>query len=390
MKRFENCDFCGGDYLPLVFPMRDQKVMLISAAPSLQAVYKPLTSVRFFRRVCFALFGDKYLREKTQCEKYLLEFYDGGIYWTHYRKCYDPRLGNLSLVDDVCAKRYLADEVRTLKPELIIVLGSEIEEKVRAIIPRGKTDPIYMPFPDAYNAADFEEVRKKLRPYLKHVKKSGFTYKSVIDRYVDESGQTRGQLAHLRFELGALERMFDGTTVDVSDNRIESLWYRNIVVPNMQRCAKLVSVYSFAENQIKTLLYENKKGFKKGLDSSHSATESRLKFCWANDLKDYVDTSYPHTRLSEEIRLLRQRIVGLTLFRNAIVHGGGFVSKEILDEILLHGNHPSTDRDGPELLPGIFLLAGTVFISSEGEQTLTDLARRVTELLCEICERERL
>ena len=388
-QALEDCAWCGRTaYLPFTFPLKNQEVMLISANPSLQAVYKPLPSVRFFRRVCFALFGDKYLREETKCEKYLLEFCDGGIYWTHYRKCYDPSLKDYSLIDDTCAKRYLAHEVPALKNlKLIIVLGDEIAEKVKAqtgALARARNiETIYKPFPNPRNAALFEEVREKLGPYLKHVR-SGFTHRSAVDKYVDESGETRGHQAHLRFELGALEKVLDGTPVDVSDNRVESLWYKNLVVPNMRRCSMLVSVYSFVENQIKTLLYECDTEHGRKLISMGRSSRSLSKKCWADALLDYVRMTNPTTAMLQEAQCIRDQIRMLTLLRNAVVHGGGFVSKEVL----LHGKYAGNTRFKTDLLPGVFLLAGTVFISKEGEATLANLARRTTELLCKICERE--
>ena len=42
---------------PFYFQFQSQKVMLITSAPSFQAVYRQLSSIRFFRNVYLALLG---------------------------------------------------------------------------------------------------------------------------------------------------------------------------------------------------------------------------------------------------------------------------------------------------------------------------------------------
>ena len=255
-ERLGACKACGlSDYSPFVFPLKDQKVMIISAMPSVQAMYKPLTSIRFFRRLCVALLGDGYLRRGTQCEKYLLEFCDGGLYWTHYRKCFDPRLKDISKVDDACARTYLADEVEALRPKLklIVVLGDAIAERVRAITGRCGIETLYMPFPTADNADKFADIRQKIVPHLKHMRSIGML--DLPDRLPDESGESSGLGTHLSFAIKALERALRWKRMNVSS--VEDLWYKNLVVPNMRRCSKLVSACSYSENQIKVALHEH-------------------------------------------------------------------------------------------------------------------------------------
>ena len=100
------CNGCSQTaYMPFCFPIHNQPVMIVSAIPSLQAMYKPLSSIRFFRNLCYALLGDVVLRDKTRAGYYLREFCDsnGCIYWTHYRKCYQPELNSF----DELAERML-------------------------------------------------------------------------------------------------------------------------------------------------------------------------------------------------------------------------------------------------------------------------------------------
>ena len=58
-EKMKNCSKCGnGKYTPFCFKISSQKVAVITACPSMQAEYKPFTSIRFFRKMCIALFGD--------------------------------------------------------------------------------------------------------------------------------------------------------------------------------------------------------------------------------------------------------------------------------------------------------------------------------------------
>ncbi|MGE5580205.1 MAG: hypothetical protein ACM3WU_09205 [Bacillota bacterium] len=166
-KRIGSCRLChGGAYVPFFFPLKKQPIMLISAMPSVDAMYRPLYSIRFFREVCLALFGYRYLAEEPDCEKYLLEFCDGNIYWTHHRKCYDPALDDLSDVDDRCATEHLANEVDALRPKIILIVGNEsTRRKVRRHVQSDTALVIEKPFPDGTNTAEFEDVRETIAPW---------------------------------------------------------------------------------------------------------------------------------------------------------------------------------------------------------------------------------
>jgi hypothetical protein len=355
----ESCQDChGGAYVPFFFRLERQPVMLISAMPAVDAMYKPLTSIHFFRRVCAALFGDKHLHDSTQADRYLREFCDGGIYWTHYRKCHDSRVTDFSKLDDRCAHKYLAREVEVQQPQLVVVLGDEIADKIRAIIQSYQIEAIYKPFPRADNAGQFEDVRTRIAPYLKYVEVEQVTGDGAATADDPFEG-VLGQSVGLLFEHKALEAALGWRSVDEED--VEALWYRNVVVPNMVRWTKIVNVCSFAESQIKVALYEHE------LQTGESLGSIRRRF--RAIFPTYVGARDPaKKRLAEN---LVEQLSTLQELRNAIVHAGGFI----------------VDKKWPEnmeRLPGIFLLAGTVYVSQEGEETLRKLVNDLTDFLCAV------
>ncbi len=185
----------------------------------------------------------------------LSNFCDGNIYWTHYRKCFDPDLDDLANVDNYCAKAHLAKEVASLEPKIIIIVGNQaVRKKIKGFIQSTRALVIEKPFPDGKNTTEFADVRKIIAPHLKYVKidLSGST-RSASEGIDEQKIKPRGLPVSLNFELNALEIAFGWRETAISDRSIEGLWYRNIVVPNLQRCAKLVSVYSFMESQIEVL-----------------------------------------------------------------------------------------------------------------------------------------
>jgi hypothetical protein len=386
-RRIGACKLChGGAYIPFFFPLKKQPTMLISAMPSVDAMYRPLYSIRFFREVCLALFGYRHLADESECEKYLLEFCDGSIYWTHHRKCFDPALTDLASVDNRCAAEHLAEEVAALKPEIIIIVGTEsIRRKVRQYVQSDTALIIEKPFPDGKNTAEFEDVRKMIAPYLRHVTNQGSGHGLLSDCEIQRT-KVHGLPASLSFELAALEIAFDWRQMDPDEGSIESLWYRNIVVPDMRRYAKLVSVFSFIESQIEILLSEHAQ-FVGGLsvqssrevaaamaDSDAVLSEGRGYHSgerWYKLFPRYVRKN--HSELAAPVERLVGRLNQLRIVRNTVVHRSGFLPKWTLGR--------------QQWLQGIFSLQGTVFVSREGEQTLHALARETTDLLCEIARR---
>jgi hypothetical protein len=112
---------------PFFFEIKQQKVMLITLIPSFQAVYRQLTSIRFFRQIFLALCGpNPKIRSGSLVESFL-----DSIYWTHFHKCYLPRERDQAIpepdsIPDYCFKKYIEREINVIKPKLIIVLGKPL------------------------------------------------------------------------------------------------------------------------------------------------------------------------------------------------------------------------------------------------------------------------
>ncbi|NLN06655.1 MAG: hypothetical protein GX167_03445 [Firmicutes bacterium] len=140
-----------------------------------------------------------------------------------------------------------------LKPKLIIVFGDSIREKVKSLIGKRNCECIYKPFPNVGDEEIYEEVRYKLKPYLKYVKETGFASKGT---YNLEGNALRGNAVHLRFEYKAFAKMFNEQNQETPASSVEDLWHRNLVVPNMRRYTKLIYAFSFIENQIRVFLLD--------------------------------------------------------------------------------------------------------------------------------------
>jgi len=384
-REIAECTDCGAtSSAPFCFPLSDQPIMLISAEPSMQAMYKPLYSIRFFRSLCLALFGDKCLREKEQAERIMPEFCEGSIYWTHYRKCYDADLHNFSEIDNCCADKYLAREISALAKNLkhIIVLGEEIHLKVEALTPISlKPLLLFKPFPTLENLEEFEDVRQILKPYLLYVNKKmvGFNSEPGMHGYASETVDLEGNAVHLKFELESFEKLLSGQK-PLLDGSIEAVWHKSLTVPNMRRCALLVQTYSFIEGQIKTQIsdYVSSTGnttILTGLRNAGKAATmndalSEIRESWLKtSFVDYVKMLAPN--MLDEAKHMAVQLDMLRIYRNAIVHNGGLLNQRI----------PTWETG---TLSGIYSFAGTVFVSEKGEIFLKELTQRVIELLCAV------
>jgi|CZCB01.1.fsa_nt_gi hypothetical protein len=175
-EELKSCELCKDKYglAPFFFPMDNQEVMLITACPSFQAVYKPLTSVRFFRTLCIALFGEHGISEEA-----IVQFQIGGnIYWTHYHKCYYEDFfkdRQYKKLPDTCYKRYISEEIRLLSPKLIIVLGKTTVQKMLKYtlkkdelvsFDKDGAKYVFTDFPDTGEEERFEQVRDCLKQYM--------------------------------------------------------------------------------------------------------------------------------------------------------------------------------------------------------------------------------
>lgn len=380
----KRCSHCG---TPFHFNLHGQKVMVISAMPSLQAEYKPLPSIRFFRHLCIALFGDKYLREKHVCDAYIREFCDkdGNIYWTHYKKCYSAELaGNLANIDDTCASVYLKREVQALNPEIIIVLGNEIRDKVARVLRGCSAEIIYKPFPQRGDEVIFDEVRSALSSKLKYVKKIGFAYNGAL---LDYSQELEGHAVHLQFEREAFAQLWHPDDTPTEGHTFDALWRKNIVVPNTRRSYILMMTYAYCESQIKTLLYdyfsvtENYTVLSKMKEYAAAEAPTRdpvrkyVNNDWLSALEDYV--SYERPDNIRETASLCRKLSSLRRLRNAIAHNGC--------RLQTSNDKYSSMSDIPEcVIPGVLRLAGFVWITADGETSIAHLVDETTELLCKI------
>lgn len=389
MTSIRGCQQChSGVYTPFFFPMRDQEVMVITAAPSMQAMYRPLTSIRFFRKLCLALFGDKYLREKELCDSYLREFCGGNIYWTHYYKCFPPTLTDFSQISDVCAGTYLKSEINLLKPKQIYVFGDAIREKVKALVSNRENMCVFKPFPETGAEELFNEVRDKIKPFLKYVKKTGFANKAT---YSMQESNIQANEVHLRFELAAFEKVLEEQPLDTTTDSVEEIWHRKLVVPNMKRYSKLVSAYSFIENQIRVFLLDYVARTKNytvfgNLRGAYQVPTWENVFKVIKEkpidllIKDYMEhapakfNGYNSDQFVRELKTLR-------MIRNQIVHEGGFIHSQKFSEGKLKEN---CLYHAPEVeqFPGIFVFANTIYISQEGEKKILKFVKDIVELLC--------
>ena len=375
-ESIRTCQEChGGKYdMPFLFPLKKQPIMLVSAMPTADAMYRPLYAIRFFREVCLALFGYGHLGEQAECEKYVLEFCDGSIYWTHYRKCYDPSLDALSNLDDYCAQKHLADEVAVLQPKIIIIVGDEpIRNKIKRSAKCDGAQIVERRFPDGQNTPEFTDVRALIAPYLTHVKASPGS-SAGPERHQGLKTTPAGLPASLSFELSALKIALGWQSIDEADCTVESFWYRNLVVPNMRRCFELVSLFSSLEGHGGVLLSEiagrgwNELQRRSAENPQGGYARARQ---WYKVFADYVKENC--RELAPRADQMAMQLEGLRKVRNAIVHAGGQFSS-------------ARTQDTRQRLRGVYSLQGAVFVSEQGEETLKRLAHEATDLLVNVAK----
>jgi len=367
MEALRSCKHChSGEYKPFFFSLKNQEVMIITAAPSIQAMYKPLTSVRFFRKLCIALFGDKYLNEN-----YIMEFCDGNIYWTHYYKCFSTK--DLSDLNSLCAKKYLKNEIKALKNlKLIIVFGDAIKDKVQHAISEVATvNTIYVDFPKTGAECEFEPIRFGLKPYINFMKNDS-QENYITGQYVYNIDNQIGYNVHMNFELQAYKKLISG--IDDKSMDIEAVWHEKLVIPNMKRYMQVVLAHTFIENQIRVFLtdsFVDSKEYtilKKFRDSASGKTPSlsdvmsELEHGWKNGLVEYA--KYKNFEKAFETQTLKNEIEKLSKIRNCIVHNGGFIKSE-----------------QSELLPGIYAFVNTLYVTEDANLFLTALMDNTVDML---------
>lgn len=385
MKKYEisqelrkPCDHCNSEgYTPFFFPIENQEVMIITAVPSMQAMYKPLTSIRFFRKLCIALFGDKYLGED-----YIKEFCGGNIYWTHYYKCYKPACNDYGALPNDCEKRYLTREIKALKPKLIIVFGKEIEKKLKnKIAHNSNAKVIFKPFPETGAENEYNDLKSVMKPYIKFMSKDS-TDNFLTNKYsYDVDNSSVKHTVHLKFELNAfIHHINNSSLLDITN--IEELWYQKLLRPNMEMYQNVVLTYSFVENQIKTFLqdmiirdndYTILESLRNAASAKHpkqkDAQEAVQKY-WLSELCSITKfKKYEYTDTAQKLKTL---ILQLGKIRNIIVHANGFISPAKSDEVDV------------SQLNGIFVFVNTIYVSKETNKTLEGIAKETVWLLGKI------
>jgi uracil-DNA glycosylase len=264
------CTKCGSKYGtgPFCFRPRAQKVMLITACPSIQAMFRPLTSIRFFRIIMAALFGPNVSEE-------MLDAIHEQIYWTHWQKCYSEtafQKKDFDKLSNECAKQYIEREIDTLQPELIIMLGESVIQKFLAhknMREKGASwesldnsvayytlpcknrqyEVIGSGFPQTGVEPHFAEMRERLSKFK--------DFKNIVSvepiRQPSASNSSLSGLeVGLNFENKALSISSRYDEADGELSIIERRWLDEVVRPNHRRAQILNELWFFMEDQIHT------------------------------------------------------------------------------------------------------------------------------------------
>lgn len=423
-EELKSCELCKNKYglAPFFFPMENQEVMLITACPSFQAVYKPLTSVRFFRTLCIALFGEHGISEEA-----IMQFQTGGnIYWTHYHKCYYEDFfkdRQYKRLPDTCYKHYISEEIRLLSPKLIIVLGKTTVQKMLKytlkkdeVISFDKDGAkyVYTDFPDTGDEERFEQVRSYLKQYITFSRNK--PYNIFTPRTVN--ARAPKHTVHLDFELEAVIKYAKSLGTENKGNRnnvdviktSDQLWYEQIIVPNLKRYSITTFCYLFMENQIKTFLFDVFSEHNNSTENTWRIIERFRKSNGRNRLtdttigiKDVIESiengwrklprdylrfmieEAPFSYLSSKRELLReydrlfQKIDNLREIRNTIVHQNGFISQAGIKT----GRRGDFQNFKPltSKFDGIKIFVNMVYVTEKGCDEVVDLVKKLVDFI---------
>ncbi len=330
-NELKNCNKCEyrTETSPFVFNTNESKrVMLITMAPGFQAVYRPLTSIRFFRLLCLALYGPN-----RDIKSVVQSIVHQDIYWTHYHKCYFVRTGLYPKdVPDVCREIYLAREIDVLDPELIVIMVAEVSKRLLNQVPeKGKLlegkfrgrPVISVNFPVRGTEKEYIELRKRLKEYVPIVDSS-----AVAENILTLSLDTANTIAkHAEFEykglLGYWENLVELYSLnEEASDLIDELWYKKIIIPKWAGYSFIALCYSVIEDQLKSALMVE--------DKSAEITNKQM-----NELLDRLPLK--NKRLYSQIQLLR-------MIRNSIVHRNGLYDRRFSTENMLDGIEIQVDR----------------------------------------------
>lgn len=360
-NELRNCRKCEyrTETSPFVFRMNEsKKVMLITLAPGFQTVYRPLTSVRFFRLLCLALYGPN-----PNVSAVVDSMVNKDIYWTHYHKCYFKQTSSYPEdVPNICREFFLEREVDLLSPELILIMVPEVSRRLLNRIPEKgellestfKGRPVLsVNYPLTGTETEYLELRKRLKVYIpivdcSAVPKEMLTLSLGIDNTIARHAEF--ELAGLQSYWNSLKNMYSFD--EEKAHKVDDLWYKTIIIPRWLSYSFITLCYSVIEDQLKSAL-------------TFEYTDSEITNRQMNELLNRLPLK--NKKLYTEIQQLR-------LIRNSIVHRNGLFDRRY-----------STDN----LPSGIELQLGRLLVHKEGcDQALDTVEEFIGELIDWFEERE--
>jgi hypothetical protein len=430
-----HCNSCKNS-TPFYFPIKTQKIMLLTACPSIQTMRNSLLSVRFLRQIIYALFGEEGFSEKG-----LWHILDGkGLYWTHFNKCYNPKFYKLNeqgyLLDSSdlsmeCAEKYLVNEINNLKTlEMIIVMGKATHECFKSFLNKFdnqiKRKPAirYIDFPKDEENSEYDKLRRDIAKILNIPQcKSNFDKNEL-------SSKTTGPMVGRSIEIKALNRLpgldaysyaadYDDGTVNLegSFNRLDKLWIENVMNPLYMRNMVFTKCWTTLEKGIKDFLHSHfdpvKERYKKlhldelvekVLKNSHLKNNKNLeyylydspRFNWQSLMNIYLYNMVngnldPHINLDVALydrwEKISKALSFLRAARNIITHSDGFISTLEMIKMPKYENlnwNLANCHVGDLKFDGISVHTNLVYISEDGINAMRGLVNKTYMLLEEL------
>jgi|GEM_PF-6366541 hypothetical protein len=403
-KKINNCEECKLKYgkKPFFFEMKKQKVMLITACPSIQAMFRPLTSIRFFRTISVALFGDKNISPE-----YIRAFHDE-IYWTHMHKCYNEealKSGDFTKIPNNCMNEYINEEVNLLKPEITIAFGKVVAERLfqreisdDILVIDENQDPKWgsKVFIAGFPKTGTEKYLDKIRDYLFHQMK-GFKF---MEQYENGSWTTslnrqqqntnKGLRVNLDFEREAIEQL----KLIPQDKSNNNSWLENVILPNLKNCETIVRLEFFIEDQIRTMLMEvfshdsnwrileesKLLKFNKRTTLDQKAIYDYLKNRWKEAFGDYFkylirdknwNFKFPNGEKIDvnKINELLDKLREISKIRNHVIHNGGYATADL------------SRNSGQTKFKGIRWYVNLVYVTDEGIESVSKFTKDIISLI---------
>ena len=392
-KKIYSCRDCDYKYgkNPFFFPMKEQKVMLITACPSIQAMFRPLTSIRFFRTICVALFGDANISPE-----YIKTLHDE-IYWTHLHKCYNEealRSGDFTRIPNKCMDVYIDQEAELLKPEITIAFGKEVAKRLFqldlkediAIIegqPKWSSKVFLADFPKTGAEKNLDKIRDSLSQmrgfeFMKRHENGNWTTSPDKQR----QDVSKGLSVNLNFERETIEQL----KLIPHDQSNDISWLENVVLPNIKNSETLARLHFFIEDQVKTMLnevfsdpnkwrilkYLKQKEFASGRTLDQKTVYAYLKKNWKDAFRDYFSFltrkgfKLPGDN-NLDINKITDKLSELCTFRNCIVHNGGYAPP------IFNGKRTQFE--------GIRWYVNLIYVSNEGIKSVSQFTREIISIL---------